>query len=170
MRPTTYWRMGIAGTAALLLHELGHSLVARFMNPAPVTMPAATPLDEFVDEYVYRFHHRMFPVLNAGRLFGHIGISSIRTVPRSEWSQRRVWEVAEDCTDANCVALGSDALESLELMKAAGNTRLLVREKQELLGVVSLSELLKHLTLRKELEPVTDEPHIAPEDERAMRS
>ncbi len=144
--------------------------IRRFMNPAPVCVPAATPMDEFIDKYVYQYHHRMFPVINGGRLFGRIEVRNIRSIPRQEWSRRHVWEFTDEFTDANSVSADSDALQALELMKTTGNTRLLVREKQTLLGIVTLRDLLEHLTLKHELEPGASFRRSHFENERAMRT
>jgi len=47
--------------------------VKRVMEADPVTVPASISLKELVDDYIYRYHHKMFPVMeNQDKLAGCI--------------------------------------------------------------------------------------------------
>ena len=52
----------------------------------------------------------------------------------------------------NTVDINREAFEVLELMKKTGNSRLMVTEKGALAGVVALKDLLKPISLKRELE------------------
>ncbi|HEX6321183.1 MAG TPA: hypothetical protein VFZ84_20140 [Burkholderiales bacterium] len=50
---------------------------------APVdTVSPATPTDELIEGHIMRSDQRVFPVLEAGRLVGMVGIDEARRVPR----------------------------------------------------------------------------------------
>ena len=40
--------------------------IARIMNPDPITVPSDVSVQAFIDDYVYRHHHRWFPVVDDG--------------------------------------------------------------------------------------------------------
>jgi hypothetical protein len=68
----------------------------RTMVPQPRVSPDL-PISRFVEEFVYRFHHREFPVTRDGILMGTIGklprsIAGVGRTPRSPraWSAVRL--------------------------------------------------------------------------------
>jgi CBS domain-containing protein len=151
---------GFLGRAAAASYEqllmrraLQGSPVSRFMMPDPVTVPPETTIEELVDGYVYRYHHRLFPVAADARLLGCISTEQIKTVPRGDWRQRRVGELVVACAPENSVAPDTDALEALTLMTRTRQPRLLVRRNGQLAGIVTLRDLLDFFTLKAELEP-----------------
>ena len=58
----------------LMLHELlHHQPVTRFMRADPVTVPPSITIRQFVEDYLYRYHFKMFPVVADGALLGSGG-------------------------------------------------------------------------------------------------
>lgn len=132
--------------------------VERFMNDAPVTVPAEVDLRQFVDGYVYTHHHKLFPVVSAApgdgeRLAGCITVGAVTAVPREQWPQRRVGELAVPCGEENTIPPDADAAEALERMRRHGHSRLVVAAGGRVVGVVTLRDLMEYLSLRLELEP-----------------
>jgi Zn-dependent protease/CBS domain-containing protein len=135
----------------------------RIMNPHPVTVPPSVDLRKWVDDYVYRFHHKTFPVVvEDGRLEGVINTAVLARYPRSEWHLHTISEAMR--RDLNPVTLSpdADALEVLDRMRRTGWSRLLVAEGGRLVGLVSLKDLARFLQLKSELEGVDDEHHSRP--------
>lgn len=127
--------------------------VARFMNPHPVVVPPTLDLLQWVEDYVYRYHHRAFPVVLDGRLVGIITTRALGRVPRLEWDRHTVGEVMDVNLDAFTIPADADALEALRKMQQTGFSRLLVTTADgELLGMVTLKDLLRFLNLKLELE------------------
>jgi CBS domain-containing protein len=58
------------------------------------------------------------------------------------------------CTDQNTIDAETDAIKALSLMNRTGNTRLLVREDNRLVGIIALKDILKFLSLKLDLEGV----------------
>jgi len=69
--------------------------VGRFMTPDPVTVPPDISLQRFVDDYLYRTHHRIYPVVKDGELVGCVTVRKLKNIPREEWAQRPVAEIAQ---------------------------------------------------------------------------
>ena len=125
--------------------------VRRFMNPQPIVVPPSLDLRHWVEDYVYHLHHKAFPVSANGHLEGLISTKALSKVPRGEWEQRTVGEVMQRDLAKLSVSPDADALVALEKMQR-GATRLLVTEGDRLVGILSLSDLLRFLSLKMELE------------------
>jgi Zn-dependent protease/predicted transcriptional regulator len=126
--------------------------IRRFMNPNPVTVPAAATVQELVEDYIYRYHHKMFPVMAGDRLVGCITTREVKELPREEWGRETVERVASRCSPENTIAPEADATQALARMNQTGVSRLLVVQDGHLVGIVSLKDLLNFLSLKVELE------------------
>ncbi len=131
---------------------LGGQPVSRFMNPQPITVPPDVSLRDLVENYVYRYHHKTFPVVRDGRLLGCISTAQLRNMDRAEWDRRTVADIMEACSADNVVTPDTDALEALTKMQRTGRSRLLIARGGQLIGILSLRDLLHFLTLRLELD------------------
>lgn len=127
--------------------------VRRFMTSEPVTLPADATLGDAVENYFYRYHHKLFPVTDDARLVGCLSTQELKQVPREEWGRRTVASVAVPCGPRNAISPDTDALQALALMRRIGEQRLLVVENGRLAGVVTLKDLLEFFALKVELEP-----------------
>jgi len=124
----------------------------RFMNRDPVTVTSDTRLDDLVEDYIYRYHHKLYPVVDDDRLTGCITTRQVKAVPRDRWGTTTVGELAEACSDENTIRPGADAVEALSLMHKNSAARLMVVEDHRLRGIIALKDLLQFLSMRIELE------------------
>jgi Zn-dependent protease/CBS domain-containing protein len=136
----------------LVRQALEHEPVRRFMNPEPIVVPPSLDLRHWVEEYVYRYHRKAFPVGSDGHLEGFISTQALADVPRAEWEQHTVGELMRHDLDAITIPAGAGALEALQKMRRIGSSRLLVTEGDRLVGIISLKDLLHFLSLKLELE------------------
>jgi len=137
----------------LLRQALGGEPVARFMRSNPVTVPRSISVQQLVQDYVYRYHFKMFPVLDdSGRLFGCVSTQQVRNLPHDEWDSQTVGAIAERCGPDNTVTADTDALRALSRMSRTGDSRLLVVDGDRLLGILALKDLLQFFALKMELE------------------
>ncbi len=136
----------------LLQQALAGEPVERFMRTAPVTVPADLPIDRLVNEYLFRYDYKMFPVVREpDRLAGCVTTRDIKQIPKEEWTSHRVEEVTEPCSEANTVSPDTDALKVLSKMRENGVSRLLVTDKDHLVAVVSLKDLLSFVSRKLDL-------------------
>ncbi|MEX0885652.1 MAG: site-2 protease family protein [Phycisphaeraceae bacterium] len=125
----------------------------RFMNRNPITITPDLPLDQLVDDFIYRYHYKMFPIVNGdGQLQGCLTIDQIKDVPRDDWPATRVSQLMERCGPDNTIRLDQDPLDALTAMHANNKSRLMVLDDRgQLVGVVSLKDLMEFLSLKLEL-------------------
>lgn len=126
--------------------------VRRFMVTDPTTVPPNITVHELVDDYVYRHYHELFPVVEDSRLLGCIGISEIRQTPRERWDLVKVFDAMTPASPDNTVDAQTDAAEALAVMRRTGNSRLMVVGKGQLVGIVTLKDLLRLISYKMDLE------------------
>ncbi len=136
----------------LMRQVLSGETVRRFMNEAPVTVPPSLSVERFVEDYVYRHHFKLFPVVEDSRLVGCVGTKSVKELPREEWGRRTVGELAGACTEENSIGPDADAMKALSVMSRRGNSRLLVTDNGRLEGIISLKDMMKFFSLKLDLE------------------
>jgi CBS domain-containing protein len=122
-------------------------------------VPPSLDLRSWVEDYVYRYHRKAFPVASNGHLEGYISTQALARFPRAEWDRHTVAEVMRQDLQAVTISPQMDALEALGRMQRTGASRLLVSNGTQLLGIVSLKDLLRFLNLKIELESIGDARH-----------
>jgi CBS domain-containing protein len=126
--------------------------VQRIMTAEPITVPPQISVAQLIDDYVYRHHHKMFPVVEDGRLIGCVSLNDIKAVPREQWAATTVSKIMQPCSTATAIAPDTDAMQALSAMNRTQNSRFLVMEGDRLVGVVTLKDMLKFLAVKLELE------------------
>ncbi len=127
--------------------------VRRFMKADPVVVPPSTSVRQLVEDYIYKYHFKMFPVVEGTeKLVGCITTKQVQQVPREEWNKVTVGELATQCSADNTIEPQADATKALSLMAQTGSGRLIVIEQGRMVGVITLKDMLKFLSLKMELE------------------
>lgn len=124
----------------------------RFMKADPVTVPAQLSVEQLVENYFYQYYFKMFPVVDNGKLIGYMSTREVKEVPRGEWSQRTLGGLAKARSRQNTIGPEDDALKALAKMNQTGLSRLMVVDRDRLVGIIALKDLLSFLSLRVELE------------------
>jgi CBS domain-containing protein len=138
--------------------------VQRFMTPDPVTVGPDVALDDFVENYIYKHHHKMYPVVDAkGGLQGCITTRQVKQTPRDHWSQMSVGEICVDCGRENSIDPQADAVEALKRMRGNQSSRLIVVQDGRAVGIIALKDLMEMLSMKIELEGEDSELQAPPE-------
>jgi predicted transcriptional regulator len=135
----------------MMKKALGGEPVSRFMTLDPVTVPAEATIRQFVDEYVYRYHHKLYPVSSNGSITGCIELADVKHVDPAEWDTTRVDAKSKYFTEDNSVSSETDALEAMNRMHQLHRSRMLVTKDGQVVGVLALKDLLAILSLKLEL-------------------
>lgn len=136
----------------LLRKALEGESVRRFMQTDVVKVPRHLSVQELVDDFVYRYHYKMFPVVDGERVVGCVTTRQIKEIPQAEWSQQSVGVIATPCSPENTVSPDADATAVLSQMRRSGRSRLMVMEADRLAGLITLKDMLDFLALKVELE------------------
>ncbi len=141
----------------LIRQSLEGTPIKQFMNPNPMAVTFDTTVERLVEDYLLRFHHKMFPIVEDGMLAGCVTMQEIKSVPRERWSSTTVRDIAQHCAAANTVSPDTDALKVLSLMNHTHISRVMVAQDGRLVGILSLRDLLQFLAIRMELEGVASQ-------------
>jgi Zn-dependent protease/CBS domain-containing protein len=138
----------------------GHP-VSRFMNRRPINVSPELSVRELVEDYVYRYHHKVLPVVRDGRLLGCVTTAQ---VGEDQWGRRTVAEIMEPCSEENTISPETDALEAMTKMQRTGRSPLLVVDRGQLVGILSLRDLLEFLTLKLQFEGRRGQRAVQPQE------
>lgn len=128
--------------------------VWRYMTRDPVAVPDDITVGVFVRDYVYTYHYDLFPVTHQGRLAGCVLIRDVKKIPQESWDRYEVSALVVPSSEDNTISAHNDALRALAQMRRTGNSRLLVVDGDELVGVLVLKDLLELIALKINLEGV----------------
>ena len=126
--------------------------VSQVMTREPIAVSPGVSVAAFIEDFVYRHHHRSFPVTRRGVLAGSVGTEQAAKIDRSAWTTTPVERILVPCEAADVIGPEVDALAALAQMRRGGRRRLWVIEEGRLVGVLSLPDLLELLSAKLELE------------------
>lgn len=131
---------------------LSGETVENFMKRDPVNVQPSLSVEELVDDYIYRHHFKMFPVVENGNIAGCISTRQVKEIPRDEWSSTKVGDIAKGCSGTNMISPEEDAVKAMSIMNQTGNSRLMVVDRGKLVGVITLKDILRFLSVKVDLE------------------
>ena len=127
--------------------------VRRFMRSEPVTVAPSLSIAEWVEDYVYRHHYKMYPVVDGSRLLGCVTVDSLQGLKLDDWPTTKVADLMEDRSESNTVAAGMDTMALLtNILKPAGRSRFMVVDDDRLVGIIALKDLLEIISLKLQIE------------------
>lgn len=136
----------------LIRRSLEGEKVRRFMKSDPITVSPSISVEDLVEEYIYKHHFKMYPVVEDGRLIGCVTLGQVKTVPKEERKEHSVRELAEECSEKNTIGPDEDAMKALTTMRKTNSSRLMVVEGNRLVGVITLKDMMGLLSLKIDLE------------------
>ncbi|MBW6503488.1 site-2 protease family protein [bacterium] len=105
-------------------------------------------LDEAVDGYFLKYGYGGFPVIDHGKFLGIITLKEVKNVPRAEWKSVKVsgvfvphdkrWEISPD----------SDVVKALELMIKEDKGRIVVTEKESIIGLITRNGIARYVQIK----------------------
>lgn len=147
------WFLSSAAVAEQAAAETQRSLeglrAADAMTPNPVVVPGDIRLDQFLDEWVPRYRHGGYPVVDGrGNVHGLVTLRSVRGIPRQRWSQLTVTDVATPRAQVVTATPDTPIIEVLSGLSAGGGDgRVLVFDADRLVGIVSPRDITHLLSV-----------------------
>jgi len=126
--------------------------VRKFMAAEPVTLEPSISVEKLVEDYIYKYHHKLYPVVEGEKLVGCVTLDQIKGLGREEWASHSVGELARGCSPENTVGPDEDVMKALALMQRTGRSRLIVAEGGKLAGVIALKDIMGYIALKLDLE------------------
>jgi Zn-dependent protease/predicted transcriptional regulator len=130
--------------------------VRNLMIKNPTTVAPSIKIKDLVEDYVYRHHYKMFPVVEGENLVGCIATRQLRETPKDQWATKTVGEIASTCSKDNTIAPETDVIKVLSLMNRTRNSRLMVVEGNKLIGLIALKDIMNFLSIKLDLDQYED--------------
>lgn len=144
----------ISSYSYLMMHEtLSGEPIHKFMKANPVTAPPGISVQQIVNDYFYKHHYSMLPVVKDSHLLGCVTPADVKKLNREKWGMNIVSDVMTPCSSYNSVAPDADSAKVfMAMLRSSMNVQLMVVDGDKLLGVISLTDLRQYLLLKMELE------------------
>ena len=130
---------------------LGAHLVADLMTAPAVTADPRDTLAGLVNQVMLAKRISFVPVVEDGVLLGHIDTTVLTSIDREHWANTTVGDVFVGLDQDGCVAPDVPVFELFERISGTGQRKFMVVDGQHLRGVISLSDLTRHISVLAEL-------------------
>jgi Zn-dependent protease/predicted transcriptional regulator len=135
----------------------GHRVADLMTEAVHVTSPDRT-VRALVDEVMLRHGVGFVPVVENGKAIGYVDTGTIRHIDRENWDTTRVEDVFVALT-AEMRAEPREPLAALfERISRSGRRKFIVEEGRRFAGVITLSDLVAHIAVLRELAPEDEWP------------
>lgn len=102
-------------------------------------------LTQLVDDIILRKHVTFIPVSESDVLLGHIDPSVLSGIDRENWGNTRVGDVFVGLVPETMVDPDMPVQKLLDVISSTGRRKFMVVSGHDLLGVITLSDLTRHL-------------------------
>ncbi len=145
------WFLGNAARMSyqqVLLQEMFAPLTAsQAMSGAPETVGPDVSIDDLVHDYFLRRPFSAFPVTDDGALEGLVTLAQVRALPRDGWHDLTVADIMSPLSEILTAGPDDPMLDVLAAMRAADSRRVLVVRGEDLLGIISATDVARWLDL-----------------------
>lgn len=115
------------------------------------TVPPEMTVQNLVEERVLRHGIRAFPVVSDSTLVGLITLSDIRRYPREQWSELAVGQVMTRRDKLRVLTPQENMSTVVSLMDGANVNQLPVTEDGRIVGLLTRTDVVRFLAVRREL-------------------
>ncbi|WP_165587007.1 site-2 protease family protein [Pseudaestuariivita atlantica] len=126
---------------------LGNQRVADVMSAKVVAADPDLSLTDLVNRIMLPNRVSFVPVIEDGVLLGHIDTKVLSMIDRENWSNTQVGDVFVEFDTSRIISPHDNAADTLKQMAETGERKLIVAEGRRLVGVVTLSDLMRLLQL-----------------------
>jgi Zn-dependent protease/CBS domain-containing protein len=143
------WFIMQAGSASLaqvsLRHALGDLRVRDIMATEVRTVPADATVHDLIEGYFIRYTYGGYPVVKDGRVVGLVTLRELRNTPIEGRATTRVEHVMVPLETGLVVDPATPVVDALDRMMGGRARRLVVLERDRLVGLITANGIL-HLT------------------------
>jgi Zn-dependent protease len=133
---------------ATLQESLSGIKVKDIMVKEIQTLSPSVTLDKAVDDYFLRYGYGGFPVIDNGKFLGFITLKEVKEVLREDWGRTKVSDVVVPHEKRWEVSLSDDVTKALELMIKEDKGRLVVAEKDSIMGLITRNGIAQYLQIK----------------------
>ena len=126
--------------------QIAHLKASDVMTTKVIAVPADLSVLDFVEEYLFVYQYKSFPVVDQNGLVGRVSLIQVKTVPRDKWFKTKISDIcSRDLHPANP---DSPVEKVLDVMHNTGIGRIPIVDKanpRRIVGIVSKSDIIRAL-------------------------
>ncbi|MBN2058414.1 MAG: site-2 protease family protein [Candidatus Saganbacteria bacterium] len=126
--------------------------IGDYITKDVIVIPAEMRIGRMIDEYFLRYRHHSFPVVRDDQILGILTLHDIKLVPRDNWLETTARDIMKPLRQDMVIGPQADAMEALAKLAANQVGRLLVIERDKLLGIISHKDIMRLFEIRSEIE------------------
>jgi Zn-dependent protease/predicted transcriptional regulator len=148
-----FMRQSAAGSyqAVVIRESLAGVQIRQVMKENVIPVDWLIPLEELVNDYIYRHQFAGFPVFNRDELVGMVSLDNVKAVPKELWMFKQVRDIMTPIEEVTHAGPADDATETFKRMVAEDLNSLPVIEGGKLIGMVSRRDLLDLFKIKSDL-------------------
>ncbi len=116
------------------------------MTTKVIAVPADLSVLDFVEEYLFNYQYKSFPVVDRNGLVGRVSLVQVKTVPREKWFETKISDIcSRDLHPANP---DSPVERVLDIMHSTGIGRIPIVDKanpSRVVGIISKTDIIRAL-------------------------
>ncbi|HWC26282.1 MAG TPA: CBS domain-containing protein, partial [Solirubrobacteraceae bacterium] len=145
------WFLTVTARAEALQQQarerLGGIRVAELMARDPVSVDPDVTVGAFMDEVARRTRYTTYPVIEGERPVGLLTFGCVAEIPRERWDRSDVRECMLPRERVPVLSPDEDAAEALVKLSGSGVHRALVVDGERLVGLLSITDLMRAMQL-----------------------
>lgn len=125
---------------------IAHLKASDIMTKKVIAVPAELSVLDFVEEYLFTYQYKTFPVVDQEGLVGRISLAQVRSVPRDKRFETKISDVC--ARDLHPAYSDSNVQDVLDLMYGTGLGRIPIVDRsnpKRIVGIISKSDVVRAL-------------------------
>ncbi len=137
----------------VLRETLRHVPISAVMSTQFEAVPAEISIERLVSDYFLRESPSTLPVERNGEVIGVISVEDVRALPRDEWANRLVEDVAKPLAQEPILHPNDDAWDAANRMAQTNSDRVLITDGDHIEGLVTRGSIMRWLQTHTRLAP-----------------
>lgn len=126
----------------LIIKELFQGqTIRKYVKTKPICVESNITLQEVVDNYFYKYYHKLYPVVEKEKLVGGVSFNEIKQVEKEKWPRIPVNQIMFPCSPENTLDVKTEVSKALQIMSTQKLGRMIVTEHNQLYGILTLKDL-----------------------------
>jgi len=148
-----FMRQSAAGSfqAVVISESLTGVQIRQVMKDNLVWVDWLTPIEELVNNYIYKYQFTSFPVFNRDELLGMVSSENVKAVPKELWMFKQVRDIMTPIEQVPHLGPSDDAIEAFKRMVTEDLPGMPVIDGGKLVGTVSRRDLMDLFKIKSDL-------------------
>jgi Zn-dependent protease/predicted transcriptional regulator len=148
-----FMKQSAAGSyqAVMLQRALSGVQVRQIMTETLISVDWLIPVNELVQDYIYKHQFTDYPVFNREEFVGMVSLEGVKTISKELWTFKQVRDIMTPVELVPILKPTEDATDALATMIAGNVDQMPVVDDGRLLGIVSRRDIMNLFKIKTDL-------------------